>query len=122
VTRPLVLDTGALIGLERGDERALSVLATARRRRAPLVVPAGVLAQVWRGSARQATIARLLRTPEVVVEPLDEVVARAAGALCGRAGTSDVADASVVVAALEHRPSSSRRIPTTCVASTPASC
>jgi predicted nucleic acid-binding protein len=103
VTRAVVLDAGALVALERADERARGVVATARRRRSPLVIPAGVLAQTWRGSARQVAIARLLQLPEVVVEPLDEVVARAAGVLCGRAGSRDVVDASVVVAALEHR-------------------
>ena len=31
--------------------------------------------------------------------PLDEPTARAAGALCGRAGTAELVDASVVIAA-----------------------
>ncbi len=33
------------------------------------------------------------------VEPLDEQLARSAGAACGRAGTSDIVDAAVVVGA-----------------------
>ena len=60
-------------------------------------VPAGVLAQGWRGGP-QAELSRLLVGCRV--EGLDEVRARAAGTACGRAGTSDVVDASVVVGAV----------------------
>lgn len=66
---------------------------------AELAVPAGVLGQTWRGTARQARLARFLRLPHVEVVPLDEPGARAAGVLCGRAGTDDVIDASVVICA-----------------------
>ena len=34
-----------------------------------------------------------------LIEPLDESLARAAGELCGRAGTSDVVDAAIVASA-----------------------
>jgi len=43
-------------------------------------------------------LVRFLR--EVSIVDLDEPLAKAAGLLCARAGTSDVVDASVVVAAL----------------------
>ena len=65
-----------------------------------LAVPAGVLAQAWRGGPLQALLARFLRLPMVEVVPLDEQAARAAGVLCGQAGSEDVIDASVVVCAL----------------------
>ena len=102
MSRPLVLDAGALIALERRTPRVVALLKEAVADRLLLVVPAAALAQVWRGSPRQVAVARLLQAPDVIVEPLDEVVARASGALSGRAGTSDVVDASVVVAAREH--------------------
>jgi len=95
----LTLDTGALIALERGDERVRAVLALALQQGRPIRVPAGVVGQVWRGGRRQAAVSRFLRAREVDVQALDEPLARAAGELCGAAGTSDVIDASVVLSA-----------------------
>lgn len=99
----LVLDAGALIAVERGGRRVATLLEVARRDGRAVVIPAGVVAQVWRGGSRQARLARLLGAHEVSVEALTHGVARAAGVLCGAAGTSDVVDASVVVAARRHR-------------------
>lgn len=100
-----VLDAGALIAVERGDPRVRGLLERAEGRGFATVVPAGVLAQVWRGGRRQTRLARFLRggarhrAPQVV--PLDGPAARAAGELCAQAGTSDVIDASVVLHARE---------------------
>jgi hypothetical protein len=49
--------------------------------------------------ARHARLARLFGSSAVVVEPLDDARARAAGQLCGVAGTRDVIDAAVVLGA-----------------------
>ncbi|MBC3761006.1 PIN domain-containing protein [Quadrisphaera oryzae] len=95
----VVLDAGALIAAERGSRRLVALLDAVDRSGGSVVVPAGALAQVWRDGARQARLGRLLRARAVVVEPLDESTARAAGALCGRSGTADVVDASVALAA-----------------------
>jgi predicted nucleic acid-binding protein len=95
----IVLDAGALVAVERADRRVVAVLARALQRGVPIVVPAGVVGQVWRSGARQARLARLLGSPSVEVEPLDDRRARAAGQLCGVAGTSDVVDASVALCA-----------------------
>jgi hypothetical protein len=51
----------------------------------------------WRGGGRQVILARLLNARDVLVEQLTDAGARAAGVLCGTAGTSDVIDASVVL-------------------------
>ena len=59
-------------------------------------VPAGVLAQSWRGGP-QHQMSRLLSGCRI--EPLNEPRARSAGVACGAAGSSDVVDASVVVGA-----------------------
>ena len=99
----LVLDAGALIALERGDRASAALIEAARLDGRSIVVPAGVLGQTWRDGAKQALLARLLGAREVVVEPLGEAVARAAGELCGRTQTSDVIDASVVIAARRYR-------------------
>lgn len=93
------LDTGALIAIERGDRRLQALLDEANAAGADLAVPAGVIAQAWRGSQRPARLARFLAQSTVTTVPLDEPEAKATGALCGRAGTSDVVDASVVICA-----------------------
>ena len=92
----IVYDAGALVAAERNDRTIWALHdATLRRGLSPLV-PAGVLAQVWRGGP-QASLSRLLTG--CTVAPLDEPLARAGGALCGRAGSHDVVDASVVALA-----------------------
>lgn len=93
------LDTGALIAIERGDPRLPALLDEANAAGADLAVPVGVIAQAWRGSQRQARLARLLAQSTVTTVPLDEPEAKAASALCGRTGTSDIVDASIVICA-----------------------
>lgn len=95
----VTLDTGALIAIERGDRRLQALLDEATATGSGLAVPAGVIAQAWRGSARQARLARFLALGTVTAVALDEPEARATGALCARAGTTDVVDASVVLCA-----------------------
>jgi hypothetical protein len=93
----VVLDSGALIALDR-DERAMWVrLKAAHATGEAPVTHAGVVAQVWRGDPRQAQLARALKGVEV--RALDDRLGRAAGALLGAAGTSDVIDAAVVLLA-----------------------
>lgn len=99
----VTLDTGALIALERGDPRMTALLArVASIPGAVVSIPAGVVGQAWRDGQRQARLARLLGARETVVAPLDEPTAKAAGALLGRTGMSDVIDASVVLCAAER--------------------
>jgi hypothetical protein len=65
------------------------------------VVPAPVVAQSWRGTSRQALLARLLTGCHV--ESLDDGQARSVGALAARAATTDIVDACVVEGALRRR-------------------
>lgn len=97
--RALVLDAGALIAFDRGDARMRALVREALLAKARLVIPAGVLGQVWRGSPRQAPLRALTRGPTTIIGALDKVLAEASGVLCGKAGTSDVIDASVVLTA-----------------------
>ncbi len=99
----LVLDAGALIAVERGDRATAALIEAARRDGRSVIVPAGVVAQVWRDGSRQVRVARLLGAGEVSVDALTEAVARAAGTLCGVAGTTDIVDASVVIAARRYQ-------------------
>ena len=54
----LTLDTGALIALESGSRRMAMRVERAVAAGAQLAIPAGVVAQAWRGGARQARIDR----------------------------------------------------------------
>lgn len=90
-------DAGMLIACERGQRAALAFHKRAVARRKQVTVPAGVLAQVWRGGP-QAALSRVLSACEV--EAMDEPKARSAGASCAVASSADVIDASVVVGAL----------------------
>jgi len=101
--RALVLDAGALIAFEREDRRARSLLREAVKARRALIVPAPVLAQVWRDPRRQARLAYLIALETTHIDDLDERTAKVVGATCGRSGTSDVVDASVVLSARLHR-------------------
>lgn len=93
----MTYDTGALLAAERGDRRLWAVHRRSLERGKRPTVPAAVLAQAWRGRP-QAELSRLMTGCHI--EPLDEARSRAAGAACGRAGTSDVVDASVVIGAV----------------------
>lgn len=97
-----VLDAGALVAFERSDRRVVAIVARALHHGDDLVVPAGVVAQVWRDGRRQNRLSRLLGSPACHVVPLDDRSAREAGQLCGGAGTTDVVDASVVVVARQR--------------------
>ncbi|MES1178980.1 MAG: hypothetical protein ABUL62_31985 [Myxococcales bacterium] len=68
-----------------------------------LIVPAGVVAQVFRDRARQVPLGALLNGDRTAVPALDRTLAEAVGALCARVGTSDVVDASVVLVAKRER-------------------
>ncbi len=96
-----VLDTVALIAFERNDRKVVAIVARALYHKDSLLIPAGVVAEAWRDGRRQARLARLLGSPICEVINLDDSRARAAGQLCGVAGTTDVIDASVVAAARE---------------------
>ncbi len=96
------LDTGALIALESGSRRMAVLVEEALASRAELAVPAGVLAQAWRGGAGQARIARLLRASVTSVVALDQRQALRVGARCASTGVTDVIDVSVALCARDR--------------------
>ncbi len=97
--RSVVLDAGALVAFERNDRRVRRLIELAAEHGAAVHVPAGVIGQVWRDGSRQARLARLVKSGLLDVRDLDLDEARAAGSLCGIAGTADVMDASVALLA-----------------------
>ena len=98
----LVLDSGALIALERNDRDVTVLLRRAIELGASVVVPAGVVAQVWRDPGRQVRLTRLLNAEAVEVADLDFALACAVGRLLAARQASDVIDGSVVVLAAHH--------------------
>ena len=93
----LVLDTGALVALERNERRMWVRLKAAQQARDLPLTHAGVLGQVWRGGPRQARLSQALAG--IDVRSLDEPVGRAAGQLLAVSGLADVVDAAVVLLA-----------------------
>jgi predicted nucleic acid-binding protein len=95
----VTLDAGGLIALDRDDRRVVVLLARARETGAQVIVPAPALAQAIRRPERQARLSRLIRQPGTDVIALDRVDATHVGRLLAASGTSDIADAHVVICA-----------------------
>ena len=94
----LILDAGALVGVDRNDPDVVHLLRRAQQEGLELRTNPMVVAQVWRDRrGRQANLARLLQAVQVL--PVQDPDGREAGALLGRAGTSDPIDATVVLLA-----------------------
>jgi hypothetical protein len=100
----LTLDTGALLALDHPPKAVMmqARLVEARRRGASICIPAGVVAQSWRGPA-QVRLARLLKSSDVEVVALTLSIARAVGAICGVTGHHDVVDVHVALCARQRR-------------------
>lgn len=96
----ITYDTGALIAADRGERRMWARHRALLVRREVPVVPAPVLAQGWRGTSRQANLARLMTGCDI--EALDHFRAKATGTVAARAGVSDVVGAAVVEGALRR--------------------
>lgn len=96
----LTYDTGALVAAERNDRLVWALHRAALARGLPPVVPAGVLAEGWRGGP-QAALSRLLKGCDV--EGLSKEQARQVGALSARSRHDDVVDVSVVEGAIRRR-------------------
>jgi hypothetical protein len=99
----VTLDAGALIALDRADRRVLVLLARARELGATVTVPATALAQSIRRPRTQARLARLVRQPTTDLVALERSDATAVGILLAASGTSDIADAHVVVCGRRSR-------------------
>jgi hypothetical protein len=95
----VTLDAGALIALDRNERRVVVLLARAAETGSVVTVPATALAQALRRPERQVRLARLVRQPTTDVVALDRVDATNVGRLLAASGTSDIADAHVVICA-----------------------
>lgn len=94
----LILDTGALIALERNDRAMWQRLKLALQARQAPVSHGGIVGQAWRGrGSRQALLAKALDV--IDIRRLDATLGRAAGELLARAKQDDVIDAALVLLA-----------------------
>jgi predicted nucleic acid-binding protein len=98
----LTLDTGALIAIEAGSPRMALLVEEAVAAGAELAIPAGVVAQAWRGGARQVRIAKLLQLRVTSIIALDAKLALRVGARCATTGSRDVVDVSVAICASDR--------------------
>jgi predicted nucleic acid-binding protein len=99
----LTLDTGALIAIEAGSQRMALLVEQAIATGAELAIPAGVVAQAWRGGARQVRIAKLLQLQVTSIVALDTKFALRIGARCASTGSADVVDVSVAICASDRK-------------------
>jgi predicted nucleic acid-binding protein len=90
-------DSGVLVGLDRNDARAWAWLRRAVERGEPPLVCAAAVAEAWRDGRRQAQLARALRA--VIVDDVDERLARAAGEALAHVPDAGAVDAMVAACA-----------------------
>ena len=102
-TKGLTLDTGALLALDHPAKASLMLarLEEARRRGGSICIPAGAVAQAWRGP-KQARLARLIKSADVEIAALTLSTARTVGAICGKTGHVDIVDVHVALCARER--------------------
>ena len=98
----VVLDAGALIALDRGLATVRGYVLLADRGKVVLSTSSAVVAQVWRGGARQARLARLLGSDLVTEIALDPDAGRRIGLLAATVGSKDVVDGHVAIIALDR--------------------
>jgi predicted nucleic acid-binding protein len=107
MTRPLVLDAAAFDRLVEGDGsiHVRAALEAASRLGRDVIVPAVVLAELYRGHQRSHELDALLaRERGISIRRTDRVLARLVGGLMSAAGvgTEHMVDAHVVAVAAEH--------------------
>jgi hypothetical protein len=93
----LVLDTGALIALERADRGVADLIYRAAEKGVDVLTSSICVAEAWRDPRRQARFTRALVGCREA--PLDAAGARRAGVLLALSHTDDVANAAVALLA-----------------------
>ncbi len=97
--RRLILDSGAVIALARGDQRARAFVARAVELGVPVEIPVVVVAETVRGGPRDAPVNRVLKAVDAV-PGATETIGRTAGRLLGEARSAATIDALVVAQAV----------------------
>jgi hypothetical protein len=92
-----VLDTGALVAVDRRDRMIGAQLRVLQHQGTPIRVSSAVVGQVWRDGRKQANLARVLTG--VGIEALGKDDGRRIGELLALAASTDVVDAHVALMA-----------------------
>lgn len=105
--RGFVFDAGAFIALECRSPFMIGILNEALHGTIEVVLPRTVIAQVWRGTPRQANVGRLVsaglrRGSPVVIDELTVERAREIGVKIGQTSHPDIVDVHVALAAAER--------------------
>jgi hypothetical protein len=105
--RGFVLDAGAFIALERRSAFMVGILNETLHGTIEVVLPRTVIAQVWRGTPRQANVGRLVsaglrRGSPVVIDELTAERARQIGVKIDQTSHPDIVDVHVALAAAER--------------------
>jgi hypothetical protein len=94
---PFVYDAGALVAADRSESRMISIHKRALQSDEHPIVPASVLAQVWRTPSRG--LRDVIESCQVV--DLTHRIAREVGGLLAASETADIVDAHVVLCCIE---------------------
>lgn len=99
--RTIILDSGAFVAAERWDRRLATFLAADKD--ATILIPAAVVAEIWRRPARPRSTSLIESANDVV--PLTLERAEDIGELLGTSATTQIVDASVAALAIGSAPS-----------------
>jgi hypothetical protein len=99
----IILDSGAIIASENNDPTLAALLKAARKNRTPILVPATVVAETWRGPSTHPRTASLFGSVDGFPE-LNEKSARQVGALLAISKTAAIVDGNVVAIAIALPP------------------
>jgi predicted nucleic acid-binding protein len=99
----IILDSGAIIASENNDPTLAALIKAARKNRTPILVPATVVAETWRGPSTRPRTASLLGSVDGFPE-LNEQSARHVGALLAISKTAAIVDGNVVAIAIAQPP------------------
>ena len=102
-----MFDAGALIAVERRRPVVIGILTQALRGSFEVVLPRTVIAQVWRGTPRQANVSRLIgaglqHSGPIIIDELTAERARQIGIKIGQTSHPDIVDVHVALAAAER--------------------
>ena len=106
-SKTLVLDSEALsrlAGPKRDQQRVVHAIAVAKELDQAVTVPAVVLAELFRGTARVAGISDVLKREAIQVRNTDPSFAKTVGGVlhAARAESEDMVDAHCVAIAVDH--------------------
>ena len=99
----IILDSGAIIASENNDPTLAALIKAARKNRTPILVPATVVAETWRGPSTHPRTASLFGSVDGFPE-LNEQSARHVGALLAISKTAAIVNGNVVAIAIAQPP------------------